>query len=266
MLTCSERAAITQLFRLSSSTYTLPSGGNGSTSAASSPLSTFLSPSAASSSAAIPFDPSNATQMAEVLSSLLNQVQAQSAQLQSLGTSIANEKQRYHQLGKPIGGTFIMLGLLFLYLGRFLFFPSSSRPIGHISKVCVAESRSCAGSLRVNLTLCIPRLASVPVCPAPPYEQQLLPTGEEERPDRLLLHRRSPHCRVHEHSRRSIMTSILLTLDESFRIFRRYLPYLYGSRPYRGTCVQSLHAPPFSHVSRASMHAFIQSVNQAVSL
>jgi hypothetical protein len=45
-------------------------------------------------------------------------LQQQQAQIEALGTATARERDAYHRLGKPIGGTFIILGLLMLATGR----------------------------------------------------------------------------------------------------------------------------------------------------
>ena len=95
--------AITQLFRLSSSTYTLPTNPSGSTSA-------YQLPDATTS---VSLD-----DMASVVASLLVSIQQQQAQLTALATVTARERDAYHRLGKPIGGTFIMLGLVMLATGR----------------------------------------------------------------------------------------------------------------------------------------------------
>lgn len=97
------RTAITQLFRLSSSTYTLPSGSQSN-------LSGFSLP-----------DPSTTVSEADltsVVSSLLVSLGQQQVQLEALATSTARERQAYTRLGKPIGGTFILLGLIMLVTGE----------------------------------------------------------------------------------------------------------------------------------------------------
>lgn len=100
-------AAITQLFRLSSSTYTLPSGNPPSSSTPTSTASSSLSTPTVSTS-----------DLPSVVANLLVMVQQQEQALSALGTSTNRERDRYHKLGKPIGGTFVMLGLLFLFLGE----------------------------------------------------------------------------------------------------------------------------------------------------
>ena len=95
--------AITQLFRLSSSTYTLPNYDPPST------------PTATYSTSSQPIIADSA--LPSVVTALLLQVQQQSAQIVALGTSIDQERHRYHELGKPIGGTFLILGLTFILLG-----------------------------------------------------------------------------------------------------------------------------------------------------
>jgi hypothetical protein len=52
------------------------------------------------------------------VASLILRVQQQQQELFALGTSTERERAHYHRLGKPIGGTFILLGLLFLLLGE----------------------------------------------------------------------------------------------------------------------------------------------------
>lgn len=104
----SSRTAITQLFRLSSSTYTMPSGSRDSLSELTLPY---------------PSIPVSEADLTNVVSSLLASIQQQQAQLDALATSTAKERSAYSRLGKPIGGTFIILGLLMLATGKHHLYP-----------------------------------------------------------------------------------------------------------------------------------------------
>jgi hypothetical protein len=104
--------AITQLFRLSSSTYTLPADPdrfqfNPDTITTSPHTDESLLPSISSEA-----------DLRRAVASLILRVQQQQQELFALGTSTERERAHYHRLGKPIGGTFILLGLLFLLLGE----------------------------------------------------------------------------------------------------------------------------------------------------
>lgn len=99
--------AITQLFRLTSSSYTLPTQPGQVTQSTSSSL-----PSASPTI--------QAEDLSAVVSSLIATVQQQQQAILALGLSTDAEKKRYQKLGKPIGGTFLILGLVFMALGELL--------------------------------------------------------------------------------------------------------------------------------------------------
>ncbi|GAA5846231.1 hypothetical protein JCM9279_005867 [Rhodotorula babjevae] len=100
--------AITQLFRLPSTTTTssTPSSPSSSSSAAASALSSALAALTSSNPALAPLVPI---------------LEAQQAQIAATERS-ARDSTRYRHLGKPIGGTFIMLALVFLLLGIHRYF------------------------------------------------------------------------------------------------------------------------------------------------
>lgn len=128
--------AITQLFRLSSSTYSLPSNPDPNIYSLA-PGAELVTQAAVSTVEGLQSD----TDIRDMLASLISTVQRQQLDLDALGTSTRIERHRFHQLGKPIGGSFIMLGLLFLVLGghRYLsvqfhlsnknFFPPARRSV-----------------------------------------------------------------------------------------------------------------------------------------
>ncbi|KAK9900860.1 hypothetical protein P389DRAFT_18668 [Cystobasidium minutum MCA 4210] len=97
--------AITQLFRLTSSSYTLP---NRSVQDATASASTSIPPATTTIAA---------QDIPAAVSYLLEAIQQQQRDLTALGTSTEAERGRYHKLGKPIGGTFLILGLIFMALG-----------------------------------------------------------------------------------------------------------------------------------------------------
>ncbi|KAH8916794.1 hypothetical protein BT69DRAFT_1287355 [Atractiella rhizophila] len=107
--------AITQLFRLSSSIYTIPPSSPG----------TSPSPSSSSSSSIATPTPSafvsEAQQQSEI-AILSAQLAAQAAQIEALGALVSADKHTYRHLGKPIGGLFIVLGLFLLFLGTIRYF------------------------------------------------------------------------------------------------------------------------------------------------
>ncbi|KAK4046702.1 hypothetical protein OIV83_005905 [Microbotryomycetes sp. JL201] len=94
--------AITQLFRLPSST-TIPPDTANAARALQSQVSQLLNSSAAS----------NVPQLEQILVMLVEQ----SSQIDILKQQV-NDPIKYRHLGKPIGGTFIALALLFLVLGE----------------------------------------------------------------------------------------------------------------------------------------------------
>lgn len=92
--------AISQLFRLSSSVYTI-----GATDI-----------SLPSPSAILP-SPTNPQDVASAVASLIAIVGQQNDRIQALGTSVQNERDQYHKLGRPIGGAFVCLSLVMMVLG-----------------------------------------------------------------------------------------------------------------------------------------------------
>ncbi|GAA5906398.1 hypothetical protein JCM8208_004644 [Rhodotorula glutinis] len=130
--------AITQLFRLPSTTTT------SSTPSPTSSSSPATSSAAALSSALAALASSNPS-----LAPLVPILEAQQAQLAAAERS-ARDSTRYRHLGKPIGGTFILLALVFLGLGIHRYFtiqsalmrepsqfPPSRRSVG-FGSACVA--------------------------------------------------------------------------------------------------------------------------------
>ncbi|KAJ8292710.1 hypothetical protein OF846_003985 [Rhodotorula toruloides] len=99
--------AITQLFRLPSASTTTKSATPTSLPSSAAQLSSALSALATA-------DPSLATSIVPILRAQQAQIDAAQAMVQ--------DSTKYRKLGKPIGGTFIMLALLFLLLGIHRYF------------------------------------------------------------------------------------------------------------------------------------------------
>ncbi|KAM0790160.1 hypothetical protein ACM66B_005479 [Microbotryomycetes sp. NB124-2] len=127
--------AITQLFRLPSSTSVPPSTGNAAR-AVQSQVSQLINST----------DVSDVPQIEQILALLVEQ----SSQIDILKQQV-NDPLKYRHLGKPIGGTFIALALLFLVLGSARYFicqsalmlePQSMFPP---SRRSVIFSSSCVG-------------------------------------------------------------------------------------------------------------------------
>lgn len=98
---------IAQLFRLSSSQYTIPNDfGKEISNLTDSPASSIPS-------AEIP----------QVLTSLLAASERQEKILSSLQSAQANEKGRYARLGRPVGATFLMISVVLVLLGAFSYRP-----------------------------------------------------------------------------------------------------------------------------------------------
>ncbi|GAA6037380.1 hypothetical protein JCM8097_008540 [Rhodosporidiobolus ruineniae] len=102
--------AITQLFRLPSNTTTNSSGTSAAASSAAASATSDLSSQFASVASAYPS-----------LAPLLPLLQAQEARLAAAEVTV-KDSTRYKHLGKPIGGTFIILALVVLVLGIHRYF------------------------------------------------------------------------------------------------------------------------------------------------
>lgn len=95
---------IAQLFRLSSSRYTLPSDFGEVTANLTESSNTSIP------NADIPL----------VLARLLAASERQEEILTSLQAAQVNEKSRYARLGRPVGATFLMISVIFVFLGKIL--------------------------------------------------------------------------------------------------------------------------------------------------
>ncbi|BGP26247.1 hypothetical protein JCM10295v2_005192 [Rhodotorula toruloides] len=108
--------AVTQLFRLPSASTTTKSATPTSLPSSAAQLSSAISAFATA-------DPSFATSIVPILRAQQAQIDAAQAMIQ--------DSSKYRKLGKPIGGTFIMLALVFLLLGKSVCFsrirPGSTR-------------------------------------------------------------------------------------------------------------------------------------------
>ncbi|ORY76869.1 hypothetical protein BCR35DRAFT_325608 [Leucosporidium creatinivorum] len=118
--------AITQLFRLPSSTTKSPSSTSSSNvvvSATATSLSALTSQLASTNSTAA------SSELATIRALVLEQAQ----QISVLQEQV-NDPQKYRHLGKPVGGTFIALALLFLVLGSVRYFTCQSALMQEPSK------------------------------------------------------------------------------------------------------------------------------------
>lgn len=104
--------AITQLFRLSN-VFTGPSSGS---SIASQPLSS--APITSNGLSALSIPPGATSD--QILQLVVQQLDRQAADFGSLSATIEAERSSYVHLGKPIGGTFIAIGVLMLVIGAHL--------------------------------------------------------------------------------------------------------------------------------------------------
>ncbi|GAA99120.1 uncharacterized protein L969DRAFT_94298 [Mixia osmundae IAM 14324] len=126
--------AVTQLFRLST---ILENGSSGSANAPSSAVAQsalahvqsllFIPAEAQPDASLMARQGSSDTDATEqmllsAVRALTNVVIAQQVEIDSMITSQASEKLRYRRLGKPIGGTFLLLALVFLALGFHRYF------------------------------------------------------------------------------------------------------------------------------------------------
>lgn len=93
--------AITQLFRLTSALYSGPS----SPQTASYPLPTGGNPAISDAD------------LQSIVLALYTQVQQQAKLIDELGAGVESERTAYKHLGKPIGVSFVALGLSFLFIG-----------------------------------------------------------------------------------------------------------------------------------------------------
>lgn len=96
--------AITQLFRLSSSLYTIPTNPS-------------PSPSPSSST-----EPTPSSEVEAALATLSAMILIQASELARLSGVVAEGSKSYAHLGKPVGGLFIMLGVTMLALGTSRYF------------------------------------------------------------------------------------------------------------------------------------------------
>ena len=159
--------AISQLFRLSASVYTLSDLPDVPTSTTSSGTIT-------------------EQQLVSAVASLSAIVQRQTEQLRSLGSSVDSERSRYYTLGRPVGGTFVLMGFVFMLLGAF----------------------SGAGFLPRSYCL-LRRRISVPLCPASPDHTRHVSTSSSFCSHRFLPDRCSRHRDLRLCSPHTVVSAIL---------------------------------------------------------
>jgi hypothetical protein len=107
-----KRAAITQLFRLSN-VFAGPTGSGSGTGTSGVASSSQLKASDALATFTLPLGAS----LEQAVQLLAAQVDRQAQQYDALSATIDAERSTYASLGRPIGGTFIAVGILLLVMG-----------------------------------------------------------------------------------------------------------------------------------------------------